>query len=122
MRSLLLGSVTRRTSRIEPRSIVISASEFANGAGMTVVEDWRRKSSIIQNKHGNINKEYEKYFPDKIDYIFYLLYVKYLSGGTHLNGKEYTKYEEDNETFCLRMSELYHQFYANCLDTFELFK
>lgn len=67
-------------------------------------------------------KEYEKYFPDGTNYMFDLLYVSYLSGGLHYNEKEYTKYEEDNESFSLRMTELYHQFYANCLDTFELFK
>lgn len=83
--------------------------------------DWSHIWSTPLPSYSKI-KEYEKYFPDKIDYMFDLLYVKYLSGGIHLNEKEYTKYEEDNERFCLRMSELYHQFYANCLDTFELFK
>ena len=74
--------------------------------------------------------EYEKYFPDNTDAMFGLLYVRYCSSG-YLNGEQYTtsvneeqctKYARDNKTFSFRIYKLFEQFYANCLNDFELLK
>jgi magnesium-transporting ATPase (P-type) len=55
----------KRTIKREPAlSDHVKKNIIGTQTWTSLIEDWRRKSSLIQNKHKSINKEYEKYFAE----------------------------------------------------------